>query len=73
MLTELTEAKNLDGSTPDIIDVVRLATFLFAAGQETITKLLSFGMQVIAESPDIQTLLREERDRIPSSSKRNYG
>jgi cytochrome P450 len=53
------------GSTRDIIDVVRLATFLFAAGQETITKVLSFGMQVIAERADIQTLLREERDRIP--------
>jgi cytochrome P450 len=65
VLTELAEAKYPDGSTPEIIDVVRLATFLFAAGQETTTKLLSFGMRVIAESPDIQTLLREDRDRIP--------
>jgi cytochrome P450 len=31
--TELAQAKYPDGSTPDIIDVVRLATFLFAAGQ----------------------------------------
>jgi cytochrome P450 len=65
VLTELAEAKYEDGSTPEIIDVVRLATFVFAAGQETTTKLLSFGMRVIAERPDIQTLLREDRSRIP--------
>lgn len=65
VLTELAEAKYEDGSTPEIIDVVRLATFLFAAGQETTTKLLSFGMRVIAERPDIQTLLSEDRSRIP--------
>lgn len=66
VLTELAGAKYPDGSTPEIIEVVRLATFLFAAGQETTTKLLSFAMRVIAERPDIQTLLRGERDRIPA-------
>jgi cytochrome P450 len=65
VLTQLSEAKYPDGSTPEIIDVVRLATFLFAAGQETTTKLLSFGMRMIAERPDLQTLVREDRDRIP--------
>jgi cytochrome P450 len=66
VLTELAEAKYPDGSTPDVIDVVRLATFLFAAGQETTTKLLSFGMRVIGERPDIQKTLREDRGRIPA-------
>jgi cytochrome P450 len=66
VLTELAAAKYPDGSTPDVIDVVRLATFLFAAGQETTTKLLSFGMRLIAERPDIQSLLREDRSRIPT-------
>jgi cytochrome P450 len=65
VLTELAEAKYPDGSTPDIIDVVRLATFLFAAGQETTTKLLSFGIRLMAERPELQKLLRENRDRIP--------
>jgi cytochrome P450 len=64
VLTELATAKYPDGSTPEVIDVVRLATFLFAAGQETTTKLLSFGMRMIAENPGIQTLLREDRSRI---------
>jgi len=66
VLTELAQAKYPDGSTPEVRDVVRLAAFLFAAGQETTTKLLSFGMRVIAENPDIQALLRDDRSRIPT-------
>jgi cytochrome P450 len=64
VLTELAQAKYPDGSTPEVIDVVRLATFLFAAGQETTTKLLSFGMRMIAENADIQKLLSEDRSSI---------
>ena len=64
--TELAQAKYPDGSTPEVIDVVRLATFLFAAGQETTTKLLSFGMRMTAEHPELQTLLREDRSKIPT-------
>lgn len=66
VLTELAQAKYEDGSTPEIIDVVRVSTFLFAAGQETTVKLLSAGLRVIAERPDIQALLREDRSRIPA-------
>lgn len=66
VLTELAQAKYPDGSTPDVIDVVRLATFLFAAGQETTTKLLSFGVRILAENPELQKLLREDRSRIPN-------
>ncbi|OBK84304.1 cytochrome P450, partial [Mycolicibacter sinensis] len=65
VLTELAQAKYQDGSTPEIIDVVRVATFLFAAGQETTVKLLSAGLRVIAEQPQIQALLRDDRSRIP--------
>jgi cytochrome P450 len=64
VLTEMAQAKYPDGSTPEIIDVVRLATFVFAAGQETTTKLLSFGMQVLGDNPDMAKLLRENRDLI---------
>src|SRR5581483_9435803 len=35
VLTDLALATYPDGSTPDVINVVRTATFLFAAGQET--------------------------------------
>jgi cytochrome P450 len=55
-----------DGSTPEVADVARVATNLFAAGQETTVRLLSNALKVIAEQPEIQALLRAERDRVPN-------
>jgi cytochrome P450 len=66
VLTELAQAKYPDGSTPEVLDVVRLAAFLFAAGQETTTKLLSFALRLLAERPELQAGLREDRSRIPT-------
>jgi cytochrome P450 len=66
VLTELAEAKYEDGSTPEIVDVMNLSTFLFAAGTETTTKLVSAAMKVIAENPEYETYLREDRSRIPA-------
>jgi cytochrome P450 len=65
VLTALATAKYPDGSTPPVIEVVRSATFLFAAGQETTTKLLSASMRVLGDRPDIQETLRKDRSRIP--------
>ena len=39
---------------------------LIFAGQETTTKLLSFGVRMMAENPEIQALLREDRSKIPT-------
>jgi cytochrome P450 len=66
VLTGLATATFPDGSTPDVADVVRVAANLFAAGQETTVRLLGSALQVIAERPDIQRLLRSERDRVPN-------
>jgi cytochrome P450 len=66
VLTSLSQAKYPDGSVPDVVDVVRLATFLFAAGQETTAKLLTFAIQVIGERPDLQQRLRDDRGLIPN-------
>ena len=65
VLTALATAKYPDGSTPPVIEVVRSATFLFAAGQETTTKLLSASMKVLGDHPEIQEALRKDRSRIP--------
>lgn len=65
VLTELAAATYPDGSVPEIEAVVKLATFLFAAGMETTTKLLSTGMRVMGERPDIQQSLRDNRAQIP--------
>jgi cytochrome P450 family 150 subfamily A5 len=66
VLTGLATATFPDGSTPEVIDVVRVATNVFSAGQETTVRLLSSALKVLADRPDIQQLLRRERDRIPN-------
>lgn len=65
VLTGLATATFPDGSTPEVIDVVRIAANLFSAGQETTVRLLGSAFQLIGESPDLQQLLRDEPDRIP--------
>ncbi len=65
VLTALATAKYPDGSTPEVVDVVRTATFLFAAGEETTAKLLSAALRVLGDRPDIQQQLREDRSLIP--------
>jgi cytochrome P450 len=65
VLTGLALAKYPDGSTPEVIDVVRTATFVFAAGQETTARLLATALRVLAEQPALQGELRAHRERIP--------
>jgi cytochrome P450 len=65
VLTSLATAKYPDGSTPEVVDVVRTATFLFAAGQETTAKLLGAALRVLSDRPDIQQKLRADRSLIP--------
>jgi cytochrome P450 len=65
VLTGLATATFPDGSMPEVLDVVRVAVNLFAAGQETTVRLLGSALQLIAERADIQEKLRAERDRIP--------
>ncbi len=66
VLTGLARATFPDGSTPEVIDVVRVAANLFAAGQETTVRLLAAALQLLGERPDLQDQLRRERDRIPN-------
>ena len=66
VLTGLATAKYPDGSTPEVVDVVRTATFLFGAGQETTAKLLSSALRFLGEQPDLQQQLRDDRSRIPN-------
>ncbi|MBW0017109.1 MAG: cytochrome P450 [Mycobacterium sp.] len=66
VLTSLATARYPDGSTPEVIEVVRSATFLFAAGQETTAKLLTAAMRVLGDRPDLQQKLRDDRSLIPN-------
>ncbi|WP_137148065.1 cytochrome P450 [Mycolicibacterium sp. CR10] len=66
VLTELALAKHEDGSTPDIEDVMNLSTFLFAAGTETTTKLVSSAVRFIGDNPGFEMMLRQDRSTIPA-------
>jgi cytochrome P450 len=64
VLTGLAQAKYEDGSTPEIEDVMNLSTFLFAAGTETTTKLVSSAVRIVGENPEFEKTLREDRAKI---------
>ncbi len=66
ILSELATATYPDGSTPDLLEVVKLATFMFGAGQDTSAKLISNAMKYISEEPGLQTQLRDNPDLIPA-------
>lgn len=66
IMTAMATATFPDGSTPEVKDVALLAANLFAGGQETTVRLLSFALRTMAERPDIQDRLRADRDRIPN-------
>jgi cytochrome P450 len=65
VLTRLALGTYPDGSTPEVTAVVRTATFLFAAGQETTARLLAVGLKYLSEYPELQDELRAHRERIP--------
>jgi cytochrome P450 len=65
VLTDLALATYADGTTPEVSSVVRTATFLFAAGQETSARLLAAALKYLAEDPELQDGLRADRNRIP--------
>ena len=66
VLTGLATAKYPEGDTPEIDDVAKSATFLFAAGQHTTAKLLASTIRVFAEQPEVVEALRADRSRIPN-------
>ena len=66
VLTELAAATFPDGSTPDVMDVARVASNLFSAGQETTVRLLGSAFRILAEQPELQAGLRADRSRIPN-------
>ena len=66
VMTELATATFPDGSLPEVGDVMLIASNLFAAGQETTARLLGAALRMVAERPDLQARLRDDRDLIPA-------
>ena len=66
ILSGLAKATFPDRSVPEPLEVARVASNLFAAGQETTVRLLSYAFQVLGDRPDLQKRLREDRSLIPN-------
>lgn len=66
VLSGMANASFPDGTMPEIIDVVRVAANVFAAGQETTVRLISAGLLILAENPELQQRLRAEPELIPN-------
>lgn len=66
VLTGVATATFPDGSVPEVMDAVRVAANLFAAGGETTVRLLSTAAMLIAEDPALQAELRADRSLIPN-------
>jgi len=66
VLSQMANVRYPDGELPEVEDVVRLATILFAAGQETTARLLAAGMRVLAEQPALAADLRSDPGGVPN-------
>jgi cytochrome P450 len=66
VLSKLASVRFRDGELPEVMDVVRLATILFAAGQETTVRLLCAGMRFLGEQPALAEELRSDPGAIPN-------
>ena len=65
ILSKLANATFPDGSMPEPMDVVRVATLLFGAGQDTTATLLGNCLKILAERPDLQAQLRADIGLVP--------
>jgi cytochrome P450 len=65
LMTELSQAKFRDGTPIPFEAMSLLARFLFGAGQDTTSHLISMSIRILAERPELQQRLRENPDRIP--------
>ena len=65
ILTQLASATYEDGSLPEVDAIVRTATFIFGAGQDTSARMIAAALRIIAEDKEIQQRLRADRKLIP--------
>jgi cytochrome P450 family 150 subfamily A5 len=60
VLTGMARAAFPDGTVPEAVEVARIASNLFAAGQETTVRLLGAAVQLLGDNPELQDRLRAE-------------
>src|SRR5262249_5396417 len=66
VMSRLANLRFSDGELPEVMDVVRLASIIFAAGQETTARLLLAGMRFLCEQPTLAGELRRDPAVLPN-------
>jgi len=66
VMSQLAHVRYPDGELPEVGELVRLASILFAAGQETTARLITTGMRILAEQPALAEELRSDPGGIPN-------
>lgn len=64
VLTAMATTTYTDGGIPEVMDIVRCATFLFAAGQDTSARLICAAAKQLAVDKDLQAQLRKDPSKI---------
>ena len=66
VLHELATATYPDGSTPELMEVVKLAMFMFVGGRGSSSKFLATCLYFLADLPEVQQQLRKNGNLIPA-------
>ena len=64
VLTLMAQQTYEDGTLPEIIDIVGLATFLFGAGQDTTVQLFAAMLRRLSDEPGLADRLRADPSKI---------
>jgi hypothetical protein len=64
-MSELVESRFRDGTEIPFETLSNMARFLFGAGQDTTSHLISMSIKQLAERPELQQRLRADPSRIP--------
>ncbi|MBB3665503.1 cytochrome P450 [Prauserella sediminis] len=65
VLGRMAHATFPDGTLPEPLEAARIASNLFAAGQETTVRLLATALQIVGDDQGLQQKLRQDRGLIP--------
>lgn len=66
VMSILANAKFRDGSMPSVPELAGLAALLFGAGQDTTVRLIAAMLKTLGEHPELEGMLRENRELIPN-------
>jgi cytochrome P450 len=65
-LSQLANAKFPDGSTPEVNEVVYLASVMFSAAQDATTRLIATSLRILGDDAGLQQMLRDAPERLPA-------